>query len=203
MKPTVISPSTRARTPRGAGVQRGRRGRPPKFGRASHVLALTLPDDVLATLRGINADPGWAIVQLVEQLVGNGHRRSAPRPSSEIAELVHLPGARALIVVEPRAFAGIPGIATIPLADGRAFLAFDHAIGLADLEVALLDRAEAAAPASPQRARLLKLRDIVRTWRRDRRLAFRPMSILVVSGTHTAMPRLLPAIKGGRHRTAR
>lgn len=160
-----------------------------KFGRPSQVLAVTLPDDVLASLRTVHWDPGWAIVQLVERSLGDGtpHRR----PPAALAELARLPGSLALIVVQPRVFTRIPGIATIPLADGRAFLAFEQVRGLADLEVVLLDQIEALPVKSAQRALLKEARGIVRGWRRDA-ISFRPMSILVAEGLGDGKRHLLP-----------
>jgi hypothetical protein len=156
------------------------RGRPPKFGRPSAVVALTLPHDVLDHLRTLHRDPGWAIVQLVESLVGG--ERSASKAAIELAELVHLPGGRALIVVEPRAFKRLRGVSMIPLADGRAFLAFDQGASLADLEVAICDRLEETTNRSQEREELTQLRDLVRGWRRNREITFRTKSIIVAEG---------------------
>lgn len=158
------------------------RGRPPKFGRPSQVVALTLPQDVLDSLRTLHRDPGWAIVQLVESILGHGTEQRKSRAPSVMAELVHLSGRRALIVVQPRMFARLRGVSTIPLADGRAFLALDHQGGLADLEVAILDKLEATLPNSADRAQLMQIRKILRDWRHDRRFVFRTKSIIVVEG---------------------
>jgi hypothetical protein len=130
---------------------------------------------VLDALRTIHQDPGWAIVQLVEPILGRrGHRARAMQPAPLI-ELVSLPGRRALIVVQSELFGRLR-------ADGRAFLAFDQPGGLADLEVAVLDQLEAAAPKSAERARLSQVRDILRAWRHDAGLVFRTKSIIVVEG---------------------
>lgn len=168
---------------RGAGtdvrVSSGR-GRPPKFGRPSQIVALTLPQDVLDALRTVHRDLGWAIVRLVESTLGGGaaNRTSTPPP---LAELAHLPGKRALIVIQPQACRGLRGISTIPLADGRAFLALDQAGGLADLEVAILDVLDATPRQTRRGAQLMQLRDIVRAWRRDPGLTVRSKSIIVMN----------------------
>ena len=44
-----------------------RRGRPPKYGTPSRIVAMTLPADVVDELEGLHDDLGWAIVRLVEQ----------------------------------------------------------------------------------------------------------------------------------------
>jgi len=174
---TTVFRSAEAGTPRPA-----RRGRPPKFGRPSQVVALTLPEEVLDALRTLHQDPGWAIVQLVEPILSAGARRRRPKGPAALAELVHLPGRRALIVVQPQVFTRLGGVSTIPLADGRAFLAFDHAGGLADLEVAILDQLEVAPARSVERTQLMQVRDILRAWRRNPGLVFRTKSIIVVEG---------------------
>jgi hypothetical protein len=181
---------TKAGPPRPA-----RRGRPPKFGRPSQVVALTLPDEVLDTLRTLHRDLGWAIVQLVEQTLGDGSHRQLPGRPAALAELAHLPGRRSLIVVQPEVFTQLRGVATIPLTDGRAFLAFDHSGGLAELEVALLDRLEATPVKGLERTRLLLARDIVRAWRHDARLVFRAKSIIVGEGLVGVERRPLSSLK--------
>ena len=188
-KPTPLR-SADAGRPRPA-----RRGRPPKFGRPSQVVALTLPEEVLDALRTLHQDPGWAIVQLVEPILTDGGHRRRPTTPAPLIELVHLPGRRALIVVQPEVFARLRGVSTIPLADGRAFLAFDHAGGLADLEVAVLDQLEVAPPRSAERARLTQVRDVLRAWRHDPGLVFRTKSIIVVEGVVGVERRPLAALQ--------
>jgi hypothetical protein len=89
---------------------------------------------------------------------------------------------RALIVVQPELFKRLRGVSTIPLGDGRAVLAFDHAGGLADLEAAILDLLADAAVPSEERAQLTQACDIVRAWRSDSRLSFRTNSIILAEG---------------------
>jgi hypothetical protein len=151
---------------------------------------------VLDALRTVHPDPGWAIVRLVEPILHDGDRRphaSTPKPP---AELVHLPDGRALIVVDPSVFKGLRGVSTIPLSDGRAFLAFDQGGGLADLEVAIIDRREMARAGTSERAHLAEVRDIVRAWRRDSQLMFRTRSIIVVEGAVGVERRPLATLEG-------
>lgn len=172
-----------------------RRGRPTKFGRPSQVVALTLPKEVLDALRTLHPDPGWAIVKLVEPILGDSAHRRRPTSSAPLAELVHLSGRRALIVVQPQVFARLRGVSTIPLADGRAFLAFDQGGGLADLEVAILDQLEVQPARSAARTQLMQVRDLVRAWRRDTGLVFRTKSIIVLEGAVGVERRPLTALK--------
>jgi hypothetical protein len=157
-----------------------RRGRPPKFGRPSQLVAFTLPKDVLKALRALHRDPAWAVVQLVESSLTLRNRRQTLIAPPAIAELVHLPGNRGLIVVQSNVFGRLPGISTIPLANGRAFLAFDQPARLSDLEVAILDKLQVTSTSRVERGQLRESLHTVRTWRRDRRLVFRTKSIIVV-----------------------
>jgi hypothetical protein len=184
-----------------AGTARAtRRGRPTKFGRPSQVVALTLPEDVLDALRTLHSDPGWAIVRLVEQGFGAKTRKRWPKKPAPFAELVHLPGQHALILVQPQVFKHLRGVSTIPLVDGRAFLAFDHPGGLAELEVAILDRIEVAPARSAEHTHLMRVRDIVRAWRRNSGLVFRVKSIIVVEGLGGIVRRPIAAlaVQGGQ-----
>jgi hypothetical protein len=190
---TSKTPASRA--PEGAPRPALRRGRPPKFGRPSQVVALTLPKEALDALGTVHRDPGWAIVQLVEPILRSGPSRRRPRPPAALAELVRLPGRRSLIVVQPQAFTPLRGVSTIPLADGRAFLVFDHAGGVAELEVSILDQLEVAPARSLERKRLMRLRDIVRAWRHDPRLVFRTKSIIVVEGAGAGAGRPLATLE--------
>lgn len=109
-----------------------RRGRPSKFGRAARAVTVTLPEDVIDRLTGINLDISRAIVQLAET---RAPRRVLPAPV-EVSEYGH----GALIVVSPvAALKRLPGVQLIPLSDGRALIALEQGAGLADLELALRD----------------------------------------------------------------
>ena len=83
---------------------RAKRGRPLKFGRPTQLLTISLPADVVAWLKHLDPDPAWAIVSLFEK----AQRRAATGPL-RVADLVQLPGKRALILVKPDVFAGLNG----------------------------------------------------------------------------------------------
>jgi hypothetical protein len=78
---------------------RRKRGRPPKFGRPSEVVALTLPEEVVRGLRQIHPDIAWAVVTLFE---GKGTTRVAKRTPD--AELVTIGGRQSLIVINAAVF---------------------------------------------------------------------------------------------------
>lgn len=138
-----------------------KRGRPLKFGRPSQLISLTLPVDVIEWLTSIDDDLGWALVKVHERTT----RTKAK--SNEVAGLVQLPGNRALILVRPELFGNLKGVSLIPLADGRAFLALDASKGVADLEVAVLDRLDGRPMPATQRAALLRMRQLLKQWRQE------------------------------------
>ena len=152
-----------------------RRGRPPKFGRPSRLVALTLPEDVLTWLRTLDPDPARAVVRLHEEGGGKAPGGREPRPTTEIALLA---GRRGLIVVERRAFVGLPGVELLPLDGTRAFLALRDGAVLADLELAVADRLEEATD-GPEREALAGLRTQLRAWRQDPAWKFESRSIIV------------------------
>lgn len=154
-----------------------KRGRPPKFGRSAGLVALTLPHDVLDWLRGINEDPAWAIVSLFERSTKRSGPRDLPRRE---AELLDVGRRRALIVVDQKSFTTLPGVSVVPLAAGRSFLALEPGKGMADLEVAVLDRLEEHSLAEGERKALVELRHQLREWRQDQGLRFHSRSIIVV-----------------------
>lgn len=152
-----------------------KRGRPLKFGRPTRPLSVSLPDDVIDWLESVDPDPAWAIVALFEK-ARRGHTLD---PERAPAELVQLPGKRALIIVTPDLFDGLPGVAVIRLSDGRGFLALEAGKGYADLEVAVADKIDGAGVPPARRQELIRIRKQLREWRQAG-LTFDSRSILVV-----------------------
>jgi hypothetical protein len=155
------------------------RGRPPKYGRPSRVVAVTLPVAVIAALRRRHQDLGWAIVDLAERSRPGGRVRAAGVATP--AELVEVGGGQALIAVAPDQVHDLPGVRMIPLSDTRAFLALEPGRGLADLEVAVLDRIQ-GLPAGRERRTAQQLVEQLREWRRGGALTFETRSIILVTG---------------------
>lgn len=152
-----------------------KRGRPLKFGRPTRPLSVSLPDDVIAWLETLDPDPAWAIVGLFEKA---RLRQMSPSPRVG-AELVQLPGKRALILVSPDVFDGLAGVSVIRLSDGRGFLALQAGKGYADLELAVVDMIDAVDALPERRQALAEIRKQLRDWRQSG-LHFEPRSILVV-----------------------
>jgi hypothetical protein len=154
-----------------------KRGRPPKFGRPSRLLALTLPDDVVAWLQEINHDPAWAIVSLFDRQHRRPPAREKPHPD---VQLVGIGSRRALIVVDQAAFGALRGVSVIPLSAGRAFLAMEHGRGMADLELAVVDRLDEPGVTPAEQRALSSLRQHLRAWRHDPALTCATRSIIVI-----------------------
>ena len=158
-----------------AGDPNRKRGRPPKFGRAAQLISLTLPGDVIGWLTSIDDDLGWALVKLHDRAT------KSRKPDFDVAQLVRFPGDRALIQVRAELFSEMPGIALIPLSDGRAFLALESGKGVADLELAVLDRIESKRVPAAERAALLRLRQLLKQWRQEG-INFESRTIIVARG---------------------
>ena len=158
-----------------AAVSPRKRGRPRKFARPSQVVALTLPEDVVRGLHAVHPDLAWAIVTLFE-------RRPSPlvSPPRPDAELVTIADRRSLIVVNRKTFTHLPGIRIIPLDGDRAFLALELGRGMADLELAVIDRLAGASIKPGERKALEDLQTQLRKWRHHRALRFHSHAIIVV-----------------------
>jgi hypothetical protein len=142
-------------------------------------------------LRRIHPDPAWAIVSLYEKARDKATRpRHEARPHVELAQLS--PGS-SLIVVDPQLIQSVPGVSVVPMAPGRAFLAFGEGRGLADLEVAILDRLENAKDSPAVGKQLTAFHRQIRDWRRSRRLRLSTRSIIIVE-------RVTPARRGRQSR---
>lgn len=130
---------------------------------------------MIAWLESLDPDPAWAIVSLFEK-ARTRHAGAHPRAN---AELVQLPGKRALILVAPDVFDGLDGVSVIRLSDGRGFLALQPGKGYADLELAVVDKMDAPAVTPERRQALTQIRKVLRDWRQSG-LVFESRSILVV-----------------------
>src|SRR4051812_47633412 len=150
-----------------------RRGRPKKYGRPSHPITVTLPEDVLERLRVVDADIGRAIVRLVEG-------QDAPRRGRRAAAALTEYGRHAVIVGTPaKALKRLPGVELVPLSDGRALISLDQPNSISEFELAVLDALEASAT-DGDRETLRELGDILRRARKSRRVSIKERSIIVL-----------------------
>ena len=154
-----------------------KRGRPPKFGRPSQVVALTLPEEVVRGLHKVHPDLAWAVVKLFEKLPKRATRSAKAMRGPELAKIA---ARHSLIVVNRTVLKSLPGINIVPLAGDRAFLALEPGHGVTDLELAVTDRLEDSSVLSVERKALVDLRSQLRRWRHDRSLRFHTRTIIVV-----------------------
>src|SRR2546426_12834999 len=100
-------------------VRRGP-GRPRKFGRPSRSVTVTLPDDVIARLAGINVDLGRAIVAVVE------HKRMPRSSVAHPAELASYGSHSVIVVPLVHAFGQLAGVELVPIGGNRALISLVH-----------------------------------------------------------------------------
>src|SRR5262245_59048676 len=150
------------------------RGRPPKFGRHSQAITVTLPDDVLDRLRAIDADVGAAIVALVE-------RQGRPRPRSLQPAEVAPYGNHAVIIVNPaRALKRLPGVQLVPAGNGRALISLEHPNSIPRLELDVRDAMEQKDIKEWERRTLEAIAEILGRARRSRGITLTERTIIVL-----------------------
>ena len=149
-------------------------GRPPKYGRPSRAVTVTLPDDVLDGLGAIDADLGRAIVTLTEQRGNPRARRVGP------AELATY-GNHAVIIVNPaNALKRLAGVQLVPVGDGRALISLEHPHSVPQLELSVLDAIEHGEMSARERQTLEAIADILRQARRSRTVILSERTIIVL-----------------------
>lgn len=157
-------------------------GRPPKYGRASRAVSLTLPEDVIRRLSAIDADLGRAIVTLAER--STPKRSRAPRPA-EIASY----GNHAVIIVTPvKALKRLAGVQLVPVGNGRALIALERTHSIQQLELEIGDVIEHNNVPLPDRQALKAIADILRRTRRSREVSLEERMIIVLESTRRRRP---------------
>lgn len=153
---------------------RSRSGRPPKYGRPSHAITVTLPKDVFDCLRRVDLDVGRAIVRLVER---QRDTRSTRVPSAELAVY----GNHAVIIVNPaNAVKRLPGVQLVPTGNGRALISLDRPNSISKLELEMRDALDASDIAPWERKTLEAIADILRHARRTPGVSLKERSIIVL-----------------------
>jgi len=149
-------------------------GRPPKFGRPSRAVTLTLPEDVLERLGAVHADLAQAIVNLVE---GRPRSRARRRQSAELCTY----GKHAVIVVTPvKALKRLAGVQLVPIGDGHALISLESPLSIAQLELALLDAQGGEEVGGAERQTLQVIADILRSARLSRSTKLTERTIIVL-----------------------
>jgi len=169
-------------------------GRPPKYGRPSRAVTLTLPEDVLARLGAVDADLGQAIVKLVED---RPVLRQHVRRSAELSSY----GNHAVILVTPvKTLKRLAGVQLVPVGNGRALISLESPHAIPQLELDLREALDRPDVGSPERQTLEALAEILREARLSRRVHLEQRTIIVleskrqrgsVSGSRNVTSRLL------------
>jgi len=151
-----------------------RRGRPKKYGRPSRAVSLTLPEDVIARLAGVDGDLGHAIVALAERATPRPARAT---PAAEVASY----GRHGVIVVSPvAALKRLTGVQLVPIGSGRALIALERTQSIPQLELEIGDVLERADVSAADRRTLKAIADILRRTRRSRKLSLAERMIIVL-----------------------
>jgi hypothetical protein len=154
---------------------RPRRGRPRKFLAPSRAVTLTLPEEVIDTLAGVDGDLSRAVVRLAQPEVAK-----RPHPSAELAVF----GRRAVIIVNPtRTLERRAGVTLIPLSDGRALISFDQSTDIAKLELRLQDAVDEHGLAEEDQRVFEKVAEILRSARRSPGVALRQRNIIILEAS--------------------
>jgi hypothetical protein len=156
-----------------------KRGRPRKFNQPSRLVAITLPEDVIDTLRSRDRDLARAIVAVVSETDKNGRWHRDPRHDQD-AELIKIAPRQFLITVNRRVVKHLPGCDLVPFGSDFAFLALRPGSGLSDLALAVVDRLEEPGLGSREREALLNLRAALRDYVGDKRLRSETRTIIVL-----------------------
>lgn len=150
------------------------RGRPKKYGRPAQAVTITLPDDVLARLKRIDADVGRAIVALAEK-----HARPA-REETAGAEIVGWGRQQVILVMPSRALRQLPGVQLVPAGGGRALIALEHPNSISQLELDIRDAMEKGGVSDDDRQTLGTVADLLRQARHSRGVRLTEHSIIVL-----------------------
>lgn len=157
---------------------RPRRGRPRKFSGPSRAVTLTLPEDVIRALEGIDPDVSRAVVRLAQPELA---RR--PHPPAELAVF----GRRAVIVVNPtHALEERTGVSLVPLSDGRALIAFDRSITPASLELMIQDAIDGTRLTPSDKRIFEAIGAVLRDARRAKGVSLVQRNIVVLEATRPA-----------------
>lgn len=156
---------------------KARRGRPQKFGRPSRAVTLTLPDDVIAALNGVDDDLSRAVVRLSQPLLTD----VVARPPAELSKY----GDSAVIVIKPLpALNRMPGVSLVPLPDGRALISLDESMSVHEFELMLGDAIDDGAGLEPwERSVMASILEILKSARHNSEITVHQRSIIVLQST--------------------
>ena len=149
-------------------------GRPPKYGRPSRAVTITLPEDVIRRLQAIDPDLGRAVVSVVERRTPASPRRTR---STELSTF----GSRAVILVMPlKSIKRLPGVQLVPVANGRALISLEAPESVAELELYVRDALARPDVDSDEQRALEELGSILTDARQSARVAIKTRTIIVL-----------------------
>ena len=174
-----------------------RRGRPLKFGRPARSVSITLPDDVLATLRARNRDIGRAIVSLLTTAAS-----TAPRAP---AVVLHQTGHRAVIVVRPvGALRRLAGVDLVSLGDpARALIAFTGGMTVSAFELQVQDLLDGPRLPPEEAEVIVQLAALLREARRKAGRSLSEATIIVLEDVRAPVARAAARGRGPAGRSIR
>jgi hypothetical protein len=157
-----------------------RRGRPRKFTAPARPITVTLPNHVIETLSGLDADLGRAIVRLTQPMLA-----TKPHAPAELATF----GRHSVIVIHPsRTLERRTGVELVHLPDGRALISFARSMTIAGLELLIEDALEDVALPASDRAVFEGIRSILRSARRSDKVVLLQRNIIVLETRRAAAP---------------
>jgi hypothetical protein len=150
-----------------------RPGRPRKFGRPARAVTVTLPEDVLTRLAGLDSDIGRAIVALVER------RRAGVRAVKPAVIASY--GSHAVIIVTPvQALKRIGRVQLVPIGNGRALISLERSFSIPEFELELGDALARDEVNELERQTLEAIAEILRQTRRSRRVILAERTMIVL-----------------------
>lgn len=157
-------------------------GRPQKFGRPSHAITVTLPEDVIAALTRLDEDLGRAVVRMAQPLVAD----VVPHASAELAKY----GDSAVIVIRPlAALERIPGVTLVPLPDGRALISLEDSMSVYEFELKLRDAIDERSDLEGwERSAMSSIGEILKSARRAKGIAVHQRRIIVLQSVRRRRP---------------
>ena len=156
-------------------------GRPPKYGRPSRVVTLTLPEDVIARLVAFDADLGRAIVGLTES------KSEGLTPTRPVE--INSYGRHAIIVVTAvRTLKRLQGVQLVPIGRGRALISLDPPHSIPRFEVDVRDVLERDEVKGDERQALEGIADVLRQARRSGGARLQERTIIVLESRRPRGP---------------
>jgi hypothetical protein len=151
-------------------------GRPQKFGRPARAVTVTLPEDVVAALKRLDADVSRAIVRIALPLAAD----VTPYAPAELSK--H--GDTAVIVIRPvAAIERMTGVTLVPLPDGRALISLDDAMTIYEFELALRDVLDDGDIERTDVSAIRAILDILKSARQAANITLHQRRIIVLQST--------------------